>query len=118
MSTAIKLILPALHSGQQRMIDQAKRFNVAVMGRRFGKTTLGINRAIVAALEGQPAAWFAPTYKQLAEVWRELVSLLRPVTKAVNQQEKQVRLIGPTGRRPRAKVQARGHRRGGHHPPP
>ena len=93
MPNEIELILPALHPGQQRMIDEAKRFNVAVMGRRFGKSTLGVNRAIVTALDGWPAAWFAPTYKQLSEIWRELVTLLRPVTSSVNQQEKQVRLI-------------------------
>ena len=94
MSTqTIRIELNAPHSGQQKVIDGARRFNVLQCGRRFGKTELGEDRIINTALTGQPAAWFAPTYKLLADVWRKLTFLLAPATAQVNQQEKQLRLI-------------------------
>ena len=40
------------------------------MGRRFGKTVLGVHR-LTPALHGYPVAWFSPTYKMLEEVWRD-----------------------------------------------
>jgi hypothetical protein len=62
----------SLHEGQQVIVSEAKRFNVVDCGRRFGKTLLGIDRAIETALEGYPVAWFSPTYKMLSDAWREL----------------------------------------------
>ncbi len=75
------------------MISEARRFNVAVMGRRFGKTVLGEGRAAETVLRGQPAAYFAPTYKMLAEVWRDLYRMLKPVTTRVNVQERRLELV-------------------------
>jgi hypothetical protein len=89
----ISLELDALHEGQLKVVSEARRWNVLQCGRRFGKTCLGENRVIETALNGQPAAWFAPTYKLLADVWRHLVWSLKSVTASVNQQEKQLRLI-------------------------
>ena len=48
-------------------------------GRRFGKSTLGVNR-LVPALEGYPVAWFSPTYGMLTEIWRETKSHYHAVT--------------------------------------
>lgn len=89
----IQIELDAPHAGQQQVIDESRRFNVLQCGRRFGKTTLGENRLVETALTGEPCAWFAPTYKMLAEVWRRLMWQLKPVTATINQQEKQLRLI-------------------------
>ena len=63
-------------------------------GRRFGKTTLGIDRVVDAVVRGLPVAWFAPTYKLLLEVWRELEIIFSPVTVSANVQERQLRLVG------------------------
>jgi hypothetical protein len=60
------------HAGQWRVINEAARFNVLECGRRFGKTKLGIFLCCLTAGQGQPVAWFAPTYKFLPEVWREI----------------------------------------------
>lgn len=65
---------------QQQVIDQARRFNVVDCGRRFGKTTLGIDRAVDPQVLRQPVGWFSPTYKMLLEVWRECVRLTKPIT--------------------------------------
>lgn len=72
---------------------EAKRFNVATCGRRFGKTTWGENRLIRPALEGYPAAWFSPTYKMLTEVWRDVRDLLAPLTVGGDRQQHRIELI-------------------------
>lgn len=70
----LELVFPRPHAGQQQIIAEAKRFNVLCCGARFGKTTLGIDRIAHPAIQGFPCAWFAPTYKLLAEPWREMIS--------------------------------------------
>lgn len=92
MST-LTLTLPKPHSAQTQIIREARRFNVLACGRRWGKTTLGIDRIVHPALMGLPVGWFSPTYKMLAEVWREAVRLLRPVVRTINSQERRLELI-------------------------
>jgi phage terminase large subunit-like protein len=75
------------------VIYEARRFNVLACGRRFGKTTLGLDRLIPPALDGQPVAYFAPTYKMLSEFWRAAQQTLKPVTRRVNVQEHRLELI-------------------------
>src|SRR5215831_3596847 len=94
MSREIRLQLPAPHLGQERVIQQAKRFNVVCCGRRWGKTVLGMNRLIYQALKGKPVAWFAPNYRLLSDVWRELQRTLQPILARPNQQERRLELRG------------------------
>lgn len=75
------------------MIAEAKRFNVVNCGRRFGKTVLGINRAITPEVLPHPVGWFSPTYKMLLEVWREVVRRLQPVTVRVSSGEHRIENI-------------------------
>src|SRR3954469_6633373 len=89
----IRLILPKPHSGQQKILRAKKRFNVVDCGRRFGKTLIGTSLELEPALEGYPVGWFAPSYKYLIEVWREVIRLLRPVISEKNAQEKRVQLV-------------------------
>lgn len=81
------------HAGQRRVIDEAARFNVLECGRRFGKTTLGEQLLIEPALAGDPVAWFAPSYKLLSEVWREVLSTLKPMQPTVSRQEHRIELF-------------------------
>ena len=76
-----------------RVIEGARRFNVLECGRRFGKTTLGVDLAIDKALDGKPVGWFAPTYKLLADAWRELVAGTEPVAVRVDRQEHRIELL-------------------------
>jgi hypothetical protein len=85
--------MPALHESQRRVRDNAGRYTVLMCGRRWGKTRYGIDVVVREALEARPVAWFAPTYKFLAEVWHELAVLLRPVTAWSSSTERQIRLI-------------------------
>jgi predicted phage terminase large subunit-like protein len=89
----LTLQLPRPHSAQRRVLHEARRFNVLACGRRWGKTTFGIERLVKPALEGYPVAWFSPTYKMLSEVWRTFSTTLRPVIKRVNAQEHRLELV-------------------------
>lgn len=84
--------MPKHHEGQARVEREAQRFNVVACGRRWGKTTFGIDRVLRPALEGKPAGWFSPTYRMLLEVWREVSRRIRPVATKVNAQEKRMEL--------------------------
>src|SRR5262245_38429639 len=92
MPRTIELHLSTPHRGQEQVIRQAKRFNVVCCGRRWGKTVLGMDRLIHPAIQGKPVAWFAPNYRLLSEVWRELQSTLQPVIAKTNQQERRLEL--------------------------
>ena len=70
----------SLHPGQQQVYQERRRFNVLDCGRRWGKTEILKDATIEMSLAGQPVGWFAPTYKVLAEAWRELQNALRPYT--------------------------------------
>src|ERR1051325_4030591 len=89
-----QIILRPLHAAQRRIIDESKRVNILCCGRRFGKTTLGMDRLIHAALQGKRVAWFAPNYRLLSDVWRELQVILSPVIERINQQEHRIELFG------------------------
>lgn len=89
----LTLTLPRPHAAQRAVLEEQARFNVVCCGRRFGKTTLGIDRLLEPALDGKPAGWFAPTYRILIPAWRELVTLLAPVTAKVNSSERRIELV-------------------------
>lgn len=81
------------------MIREAKRFNVLRCGRRFGKTTLGLDLAVDMALRnddhpGMPVGWVSGSYKLLSETWRELKRLLKLVIVKVSEQEHRLELMG------------------------
>lgn len=86
--------LPRPHAAQAQVIREAARFNVLDCGRRWGKTTLGIDRLLRPALEGKPAGWFSPTYKMLSDTWRIVRRILAPVTERVSAQEHRLELVG------------------------
>lgn len=85
--------LPRPHPGQRDILNGLRRWNVIACGRRFGKTILGTNRLIQAALDGRPAGWFAPTYKYLTDVWRDVTRILKPVTRVASKQELRLEVI-------------------------
>ena len=91
----ISLKLRRPHQGQATIYKGMRRFNVISCGRRFGKTIIGTNLLLEAALEGLPVAWASPTYKMLLEVWRDFLQLAAPVIakNGVDKQNKRVTLI-------------------------
>jgi phage terminase large subunit-like protein len=89
----IELVLPKPHKAQQRILDEAKRFNVEVCGRRFGKTQLDIYEAQQVVLTGFPVGVMFPTYKMLSEVWREFVNVFAPLKRDKSEQEHRLELV-------------------------
>lgn len=78
MSTAT-IKLPRLHAGQIKVKREAKRYNVLDMGRRWGKTTIGLDIIIHPALKGFPVAWYAPQNRTLNEIWERAKVALQPI---------------------------------------
>jgi hypothetical protein len=94
VTTAERVIaLPRRHAAQQRVVSEAARFNTICCGRRWGKSTLGVDLLVPPALEGYPVAWFAPTYKMLTETWRDVRRVFLPATERVNAQEHRLELV-------------------------
>lgn len=89
-----RIELLELHDGQEKVLAEAKRFNVLKIGRRWGKTTLAVNELIPQPmLDGFPVAYYAPTYKDLNEVWKEIKYVLHPVIESKDETVKQITLI-------------------------
>ena len=93
MAETVEIVLPRRHAGQRRIVSEAARYNVLACGRRFGKTTLGLDLAADPILDGKPVGWFSPTYPMMLEVWREAARLLRPIASKLNAQEKRIETI-------------------------
>ncbi|HUQ94753.1 MAG TPA: hypothetical protein VM120_23940 [Bryobacteraceae bacterium] len=88
----ISLNLPALHPGQQQVVQEAKRHNVVIAGRRFGKSVLLRDRLIHEAAAGRPTAWVSPTYKMVSESWRSILQYLQPMVIESNVTERRILL--------------------------
>lgn len=87
--------LDALHPYQREIATHPARFKVLACGRRFGKTTLAERRLGESAYVTQrPYAYFAPTYKMLADVWREMKLTLQPIITRKWEQEHRLELMG------------------------
>lgn len=77
-------------------MEQKLRFNVICCGRRFGKSTLceellaSPDDKLNGFVTGWPVAYMTPTYKMLAEVWREIQDVFAPIIKKRNEQEKRL----------------------------
>jgi hypothetical protein len=82
------------------VINNAKRFNVLCCGRRWGKTALSEDLLLSpddecnGILAGYPVAYFAPTYKMLMEVWREINQTLHGVIRTKSETEKRIEIFG------------------------
>lgn len=87
------MLLQSAHPSQQKILNEARRFNIACMGRRFGKSALGIRLLAEKAIAKHPAAWFAPTYKLLDEAWREARRRLSPIITRQDVQQHRMELL-------------------------
>jgi hypothetical protein len=84
--------MPRSHVGQRAYLHEARRFNVLCCGRRWGKNVVAHRRVLRFA--DQPIAWYAPTYRMLAEDWRELSNRLAPMVTRKNESEHRLDLLG------------------------
>ena len=63
---------PALHEAQQEVANSDARWKILCAGRRFGKSRLGVQLCMQAALQGKRAWWVAPTYSIARIGWRDI----------------------------------------------
>ena len=82
------------HPAQAAVLGQQTRFNVLCCGRRWGKTTLGVDRLVTRALPGRPVAWCSPSYRLLSEVWRDVRRATVEVTTRIDSQQHRIELLG------------------------
>jgi hypothetical protein len=91
----LRLKLPIRHPGQEQIYAERKHINVAVMGRRWGKTLFGTDLISETVIDDRlPVGWFAPSYKDLAQVWREVKDSLRPIITDISEQEHYLQFVG------------------------
>ena len=83
------------HPGQLEVHNSDARFKVLSAGRRWGKTRLGVNECIDAAVKGGRAWWVSPTYKTSEVGWRPLRQIARKIPGAeIRLGDRQVNLPG------------------------
>lgn len=88
----LQLELPVLYPAQQQIKTEQKRFNVLDIGRRAGKTYLGVHLALEAIASGRQVGWFSPRYKYLLDVWRDFEALTKPHRKRIDTQQRRIEL--------------------------
>lgn len=69
---------------------EARRFNVLSIGRRAGKTALGVHLCAAPDVLADPVGWFSPSYKLMLEVWREVVRVFQPIIARQNATERRL----------------------------
>ena len=89
----LTLTLPKRLAWQSQIVQDAKRFNVINIGRRAGKTTLGIDRCATVETLAYPVGWFSPTYKMLTEVWRNAERMFAPITVRKSAQDHRLEFV-------------------------
>ena len=85
-----------LHQKQLDVIKHPARFKVVSCGRRFGKTLLAIEWLVFeegGAIDGNPVAFFSPSYKYLSDVWKDIEETVRPIISKANKSEMRIELI-------------------------
>jgi phage terminase large subunit-like protein len=83
------------HPGQLAVHNSPARFRVLDAGRRWGKTRLGVNECLDAAVQGGRAWWIAPTYKMSEVGWRPLRQIGGKVGAEVRRVDRQI--VFPNG---------------------
>lgn len=92
---------PRAHAGQRKIIDDPARFKIVRCGRRFGKTTMGMDQTIAAFLDesriwgsrwGPRIGWFTPLDRYTSPVFEELRERLSPWVKASDASKKTITL--------------------------
>jgi len=93
MIPSLSIQLQKPHLNQERVLKEAKRFNLLKCGRRFGKSTLSIYIAAKALCKGESVAYFAPTYKDASEWWSEITSRLKEIISSKDSTLKQIKTL-------------------------
>jgi predicted phage terminase large subunit-like protein len=96
--------LPKTLTHQEPILLSPARFKLAICGRRFGKSAVGLLAAVRGhgpwrgarrgAIDGAQIWWVAPTFKIAAEIWRDLKRATRDARTDKNEVERRIELPG------------------------
>lgn len=78
----VTISAPQLRPDQARIAVHPAKRKVVCMGRRYGKTVLGLVLVLAALLAGMRVAWLVPTYRNSNPLWRAVEASLAPLRKA------------------------------------
>lgn len=92
MKVRVPALESVLHPSQLTVYRNLARFNVLEIGRRWGKTTFGIQIGIESAILSRKCGWFAPSYKYLADPVRDFERALAPLISRHDRVEKRLEL--------------------------
>lgn len=90
---AIDLVLSELHPAQRQVRSEAGRYNVLDCGRRWGKNVLLTDLIVDPILDRYAVGWWEPTYKSLADSWRDCKRVLQPITRSVSETERRIECV-------------------------
>jgi len=96
----VQLNLPRPRPDQGYIIAHPAKVKILAMGRRWGKTVLGLIMALTLAINGGRVAWIVPTYKNARAIWRATENLVGRLPKKlvrVNRAEHSVEFLGSGG---------------------
>lgn len=79
---AISISAPQLRPDQAAIATHPAKRKAVCMGRRYGKTVLGLVLVLAALLAGMRVAWLVPTYRNSNPLWRAVEAALAPLRKA------------------------------------
>lgn len=92
----VDLPYPVPHPGQEKVLEQSKRFNIIRCGVRWGKTTLAEYLVKKATDNPLPIAYYCPTYKDLEPFWQIIKSDLGPIITDKSEAQKQIKTVTGT----------------------
>lgn len=89
------ITLPKPYAAQQIILENAKRNNLLILSRRYGKTTLGQYISCKGAIKkaDMRVAWSAPTWKLMIQNWEDIIDLLRPIITRSSREDRRIELI-------------------------
>lgn len=90
----LRVKLRRLHPAQRDVMDSQSRFNVLCMGRRWGKSSLGLHIIHREIQRGKPVGWFAPKFDLFMQAWRDVLRAYEPIVLAKNSQTRRIDFIG------------------------
>lgn len=86
----LEVTLPRPLEWQAQVKAERRRYNTICVGRRAGKTVLLQDLCVEPEVLPYPVGWFAPSYKDMLEVWREVSARLAPIATRVNASDRRI----------------------------
>ena len=81
----IQIYSKQLHRGQRTVKHYARRFNVVICGRRWGKTDYSVELCLESILLGHFVGLYAPVFKDIVDTWNAIKARLKPLISKIDE---------------------------------